>query len=685
MAKATANQNVKGEELLIARYSKLLNKKSTGGVEDMAKKLSEQRLSGAFQLIKDFALKNKLSGPYEAFEKPNKERDQFLFDYVNKALEAGYSELDVAMTIKKYRYAHRIKNFQETTKDQSAGEIVLSANPFRWFDLIEGGKTIVENGKLLNGTFGRRFITLSEDDPNIVMTNKKADILYIIAHDQHAEMPLPPFVMFASVAEKTNDVKEAGKLVTKRRELFEKEMQGLVHEHHFKMPDAHHDSTNKFRLICTVFNKETGELLVVNRNNIYGERFVDWVDRNLNDILSASDKQIEKIGQFVDKIGLAKMLGNPKHSKDYQPWEYLKSKLDELDLGGKGKVSNYKKALKVWRYAMLEVQKKNVQEYEQRWEKIKKVQDITNAIIRISCNDGRSFDTDIKLLAAILSEDEFQRLVSEESGIVQAMKKMFFTPHYKCGMLTAAHKIHLGLGELNKLLMEEYEANKELNKAGEDINPGYEFRRSTKNLRECFKSIIEDDTTLPYLNVADYLPASVKEEFKEFARTNGETTAQLEHKGLCELLYDLFVNTDDTTRSSFRRAMEVGIMNYASVTEMPSMPSATTVYKMIADYLGPEQKELDFAKVNSLVVEEIARTTLEKMLSLAKKHNINAEVEGMIESYATGQYLKIPLRPHNKVTLLDFHREDFFLDKLYTKEERVELGLENMMAVDMPY
>lgn len=680
----TTDQKLKGEALLVNRYAKLLNK--TGrGVEDMAKKINEQRLAGAFQLIKDFAVKKGLSGPYEAFEKPNKERDLFLFDYVNKALEAGYSELDIAMTVKKYRYAYRIKNFQETSKDQSAGEIVLSANPFRWFDLIEGGKTIVENGKLLNGTFGRRFITISEDDPNIVMTNKKADILYIIAHDQHAEMPLPPFIMFASVAEKTNDVKEASKLVTKRRELFEKEMQGLVHEHHFKMPDSHHDSTNKFRLICAVFNKETGELLVANRNNIYGERFVDWVDRNLNDILSASDKQIEKIGQFVDKIGLAKMLGNPKAAKDYQPWEYLKSRLDELDLGGKDKVSSYKKALKVWRYAMLEVQKKNVQEYEQRWEKIKKVQDITNAIIRISCNDGRSFDTDIKLLAAILSDEEFQRLVSEESGIIQAMKKMFFTPHYKCGMLTAAHKIHLGLDELNKLLLEEYELNKQLKADGEDINPEYEFRRSTKNLRECFKSIIEDDTTLPYLNVADYLPTSIKEEFKEFAKTNGKSMASMEHKGLCELLYDLFVNTDDTTRSSFRRAMEVGIMNYESETEVPSMPSASTVYKMIADYIGSDQAELDFAKINSLVVEEIARTTLDKMLSLAKKHNIGAEVEGMLESYATGQYLKIPARPSNKSALLNFNREDFFLDKLYTREELQELGLEDKMTVKMPY
>lgn len=674
----------KGEAALLRRYNLLL-KKNGGEVESMAKKRNEERLSGAFQLIKDFALKNGFSTPYEAFEKPNKERDQFLFDYVNKALEAGHNELQIALTIKKYRYAHRIKNFQETSKDQSAGEIVLSANPFRWFDLIEAGKPIVENGKLLNGTFGRRFITLSAEDPNIVMTNKKADILYIINHDQHAEMPLPPFVMFASVAEKTNDVKEAGKLVTKRRELFEKMMQGLVHDHHFKMPDAHHDSTNKFRLLCTVFNKETGELLVVNRNNIYGEKFTDWVGRNLNDILSASDGQIEKIRKFANSTGLVGMLKNPEASKDYSPWEYLNRQLGELDLGGKEKVSDYKKALKVWRYALLEVQRENVLEYQQRWEKIKKVQDITNAIIRISCNDGRSFDTDVKLLAAILSDDEFKRLVSEESGIVQAMKKMFFTPHYKCGMLTTAHKIHLGLGKLNNLLLDEFKSNKSLQTGGEDINPEYEFGRATKNLRDCFMSIIEDDTTLPYLNVADYLPASIKEEFKEFAKTNGETSKQLVHKEICGLLYNLFVNTDDTTRSAFRRAMEVGIMTYGSVTEMPAMPSATSVYGLISDYLGDDQKKLDFAKINSLVVEEIARTTLEKMISLAKQYNVDAEVEGMIESYATGQYLKIPRRPRTQEELLNLAREDFFLGKLYTKEELGELGLEEKIKVNMPY
>jgi hypothetical protein len=569
-------------------------------------------------------------------------------------------------------------NYVDTSRDQAAGAIFLS-NTVRvnWFEVFEGGIPIIENGKLLNGSFGRKMTckTCSTLD----VSNQVADTLYLPIHDQETGLPQATGIIFGAMARKEGDFEKRRDVVIRHRDKFTEDLPNVLPGgRQFKIPDETHGSTTKFRLLCVVFDKETGKLYAVSKKSKAKLEFHKWVDKNICDVLSASPEEVEKMKNFVSTPGgLLDQLRNPRNGDPgYRPWGDL---LEHF--GGK---PGYKQAVKHWRCAMLMRQMENISNYEKKWAKIRQTEEILEKVVKLACDDGRE-SGDIKVLAAVLTRKEFLSIIlDKKGGNGVAMEKLIASPHYICGMLTALYKIHRSFRRLDHRLEDER------------TNSEYEFGRK----KDFFNYLVNEvrkrkGPVSDNLILMDYLPTPVQAEYKKLrdagwpAPAHGAPTNH--DKELADLVHTLFVANNERMRSVLRRGLKTGLIEIGDEEQRLLMPAARAVHDRIDKYIEGEKAFTD-KQIISFVIEEVARNTVKNYSNwLREDPEKGIDMISWLSNDVNGQFTLIPRAPKSAEEMRDLSRQDYILTKMFRDDELALLKATNefskimdKIAIDMP-
>jgi hypothetical protein len=526
------------------------------------------------------------------------------------------------------------------------------------FEMLEGGKPIVEDGTLLNGVFGRMTTNYMKINETV------ADVLYLTSHALEKSLPQPAFIIFGGRCKHTADFEVEAADVLKIRKEFQKELGNLVVEkNRFKLSDPTHDTTIKFRLICTVWDAEKGELLVLGD----GKKplpFIKWVGLNLNDILSASNPQLDAIKQFANKEGgLLDQLRNPKSNHGgYTPWTSL---LEEVRKSGgitepilkEGDV--YRQAVKIWRYSTLMIAVEDTKQYQERWNELKALESILHTHPKLACDDGRQ-SGDVKVLGSIITYEEFLKMFVNSN---LSMETLRVVPHYKCGFLTATHNMHLMLERLKMAIMQETD--------------DFELNRKLNFFTERLKHITEEDGKGPveWRVLRDYLPQHLADELTAYM-TNKEPIIP-ENRKFVENLHSLFSAPEEKLRRVLRRGIVTGVMKMDE-GGFVQMPAARFVHKGMLSFFGDGYRQKFTAnQINNMVIEEVARWYEEKITAWMSELPADSQFKAkfFLDNFATGQAIVIPERPTKPADFENLTRQDYYLTREFSPKEVEALGL----------
>ena len=638
---------------------------------------------GASQYIKEFAKNAALPIPAAIFTLPKEKKEELLVQYVQEAVKQ-FDTLDIALSIFKWRYPAKILNYVPTNKDQAAGFLGLLATvKLSLYSIFEGDEPIVEDGKILNGGFARK--NNCRNPEHLEMANQVADTMYLPTHDQQHELPQASFIIFGAKCRTSEEFEKKKEIVVAYREAFKEQLGNtLIGKNQFKISDPKHNSTTKFRLLCTVFDMEKSRLMVVSDKNGEATPFTEWAPKNLNDILSASKGELAEIKAYAERPGgLLEQLMHPRNGDPaYRPWASLLEK-----------TGDYRKANKIWRYAMLQRQIAKVKEYEEvTWPKMKQVMEIMEAIIRMACNDGRE-PGDIKLLAAIASRKEFMDFFTGENAI--DMRMLLFTPHYICGMLTALHGMHNTFRRIEKI-QENLRHN-----PPEGVDGEFEYQRNMEFFQGLMDRIMaQKGPVSERLILRDYLPPYLQKEMNAYLsdldNNRSDGGEKTENRQIVEFLYDLLVNNDETLRSVVRRGFEARLLERDGVTGLPSMSAAKATYERLNSFFGEDYaKEFSKPQINSFVIEEAVRRALLNYSNWMQEvpEDRRVLIVPWLDNNINGQGTAIPVAPQSpqdyKPDDGKIMRKDFILNNWFSPQEREELfawepKLKAKLEINMP-
>ncbi|MDE1797939.1 MAG: hypothetical protein KGH63_00850 [Candidatus Micrarchaeota archaeon] len=605
----------------------------------------------AENVFASYAIRIGLDHPAKIFFLPAEDRDRHLSAIVEECVREGHKDLDIVSTIQKLRQPAKIERWHDVSRDQAAGEIVLAdTGKVDWFGLLEGGRPIVENGALLNGSFGRKLP--HKEAGELKVANEVADVLYLIRHAQEHDLPQAPWIIFGGKARGgpgSGEFEQAHAQAAAHRQKIERKVGNIVGTHQLQVGDLHHDDANKFRLVCMVFDVEAGQLYVVSSRKKSGqqpppERFEDWVARNINDVLSASDAEILSIRARVTRPGaLMDQLAGPGDSGGtFAPWHNLAQEVKaERRAAQNGSDAGwYAQAVKIWRYAIIARQIDNVRRYEENWAYLAGVQQKLQAVRKVACDDGRQ-SGDLKVFGGFLTRKEFKEALHYNTGLEQ----LEFAPHYKCGFLSAARDIHNTFRALDRGLRALPGGER---RAEPEPGAFSEYRRSLDYFAGLLQEVRKKDGPVAEaLVLRKYLPDGLKAEFNQFraelaakaARGQEAHEANIEElahghgheeeaggsaaghahapksdeRKLVELLYYAFIYNDETVRAVIRRAFDVGVFDRKRETGLLHMPAARKVYRTLGQlYPDGYPPEMTDGRINALVIEEAARRMNER-------------------------------------------------------------------------
>ena len=638
-----------------------------GGIPKSDRKTQLSQTS-ADQFFREFAAKRGFGLPAKIFFEKREKRIELLNEFCLEALKSGnFTPGQIADAIITWRYPAKISRYVDVSKDQAAIAIVLGiTSKVNLFDMMNGDVPIVENGKLLNGVFGR-FTT-----NHMIAEDTVADVLYLTEHALEHNLPQPPLLLFLGRTLANEDFEGERTRIVQARDGFEKELGNLIVERHrFKIPDPHHESTVKFRLLCTIWNCQTGRLMVTGRGMDTPIAFTDWVGSNLNDILSASDSQLNDLRNFSERSGLIEKLRNPRNGADgYAPWADLLKQVEQC--GGVTEpitppAGVYRQAVKIWRHATLQIAVENVKKYEANWENLRIIREILDADTKLACNDGRQ-SGGVKALAGILTEKEFRTIFGDHNPKTEILR---FVPHYGCGFLTATHQIHLTLQRLMMIIGREND---------------FEKKRMTKFFEMQFKRIAGEKKSAPvdWLSLRDYLPQHLKDELTAYVKGNG--TENPDNRKFVETLHSLFSGGDEKLRRVMRRGIETGIFEVDKKSGFVMMTAARTVHDGLYLSFGDEyHTRFSFNQINSLVIEEAARNAYESYRKWVRDmpNGKRLKLEFFMDNFQTGQATVVPEKPESPSDFGYLVRDDYYLSRL-TPQEVSALDLQKMMTWGIP-
>ncbi|PIT84903.1 hypothetical protein COU37_00055 [Candidatus Micrarchaeota archaeon CG10_big_fil_rev_8_21_14_0_10_45_29] len=675
----------------------------------------EARSANVAAILERIAQKNGLNSSYEIFEQDRTKNIKMQAEFVREARKSGCSDEKIGQEIERAQYPARIKNYKSMSVDQACAQEILGSDDINWADLLGGGKRIVENGISLGGTFAKlttpkdyediqcthNSSVLCNESSGIEVANEIADALYLLEHAQHANLPQAPYIIFAECSKGgEGDFDRAKRRATGHRLSFKRHLAGIVgnidYADHLKISDTAHGGTTKYRMLCTVFDEATGGLMVVSeKDNLDGSKkmpikFSDWIKTTdekgrfvkLRNLLSASDAELEEIMSIAHREGgLIEKLQTPANCEGYAPWNELREEI-KAQMREKNQDGNengwYKKACKVWKYALLIDSAQNSLWYEQNWKDIKLVNEVKKSFQTCVCDDSRQ-EGDVKVLAAFLTEFEFAHLVGEEG-----LKQIVFSPHYQCGFLSAAHQIHRSFERFWQILQNDLEHDK----------GGFsEYTRSIKFFCNLMQEIRRGSGPVTTVNVLkEYLPQFLVDELDEFLqdRANGATKHGTGgNRALVQFLFETFIDNREKMRAVIRRGIDSGVLEQASDSQFILMPAAKDIYGRLYTYFGDGyREEFSSEKINNLIIEEAARRKLAQYKEWIEKMGLEGQIEIIVrmENFYTGQYTKLPKKsPKSPQKLKNDSRKDYYLtdENLFTRQEVQDLGLNSCLEWKM--
>ena len=692
-------------------------------------KLNEQSFRSPDHLFKAMAKEAGYATPFHVFgyDKNKAEvsfstekRDQFLLEYVRQAVKnfdpaVGDNRLSVAETLAKYEYAAKVSNHVPVNKGQAPGEVVISLSTrINLTRMLEGEDRIIENGVLLNGTFGHRGAATDFDQLNI--GTLMADLAYLIDHSQEAELPLPTSIFITGKAYGKEDFEKARQVVTEFRNMLSACDPGFENAgRNYSVDDDVHAYSAKFRVVCLVFDMSKGELMVVSSDhNLEPVRYTDWAQRigdnskvdGLCELLSASAKDIQRFGEWAEKIGLEKMLREPKLGD--QPWKTLLSSLDKLTAEAdsnsqyadwmaimkdpfEAKANRYKLANKIWGYAMLKRQCRNIEAFEKEWKNVWEIDKLRQAIMRIGCDDGRE-ECDIAEFAGILTKKEFfhhlEHLTDEDGPM---LKKFDFFSHEGCGFVGDMMAFVKGFARLREMIESDYDEEKEI--FGLD-HARRERQKRIDYFSERLMLIIGSGESTDYslgpvamkLRFESRLPSALADEYRIYRGVYLEEdkkvrTAPLNKANheLTMFMHALFVGNPQKSRMALKRAadnehkvIEFDQSNF--VLKMPALDNVRNQMHQVLDNEKDIERVENSGGMRTLVTEELNRLVSARYGEWLKEWNDlhpdkRVELASMFETFSTGQRIEIPPRPSSAKEYLEPVRYDYVVKNSFTYDE----------------
>ncbi|MFA5108863.1 MAG: hypothetical protein WC492_05040 [Candidatus Micrarchaeia archaeon] len=731
--------NVKGQ---IPREKEIFGKKNGTSQEiTLAKTLALTENNASIRAIMDaVAAKYELNSPYEIFEQDRTAKVKLLAEYIRDARKAGYNDVEIYFELNRAEYPSKIKNYKSMNVDQACAQEILGSDEVDWTTLLGGDKDIIEGKKSLGGTFGKiatpkeyREIQCANnpaiscnENSGLEVSNEIADALYLLEHAQHANLPQAPYIMFGECAKGENgDFQAAKNRATSHRASFKKHLAGIVgnidRDNHLKISNTAHGGTTKYRMLCVVFCEKTGRLMVVSEsNNLDGSakkpvRFADWAkttDENgslikLNNLLSTNDAELHEIIGIASKPGgLLEKIREPQNDENYHPWkdleEYTKKEMRKKNADG-SEDGWYKRACKIWRYAIMIDRIENTLWYEKNWKDIKLIREIKDNARECVCDDSRQ-KGDVKVLAGFLTKKEFVNLVKElvekrdekatskiakiDEELAQAiLEYIIFRPHYGCGFMTGSHYVHNMFEMLGNVLKDAYK---------DEADSTYsEYKRSMQFFGNLMRQVSSGSGPVTQLNVLkDYIPKEYVNELDAYLkdRANGVINHHPnEKRELVQFLFEVFVDNREKMRAVIRRGTQetIGVLAQNSNTELIYMPAAKNVYSKLHEHYGDKYATL-FSKsqINNLIIEEAVRIMLSKYEQWIIEEGFDGKIKLLahMENFYTGQ---LTIIPPEKTTLGEFKnmtRKDFYLtnEDMFSKQEMYDLGLEDKMMWEIP-
>ncbi len=609
--------------------------------------------------FKDFAQKTGYSSAADIFEEKNRDkRATALHNYCVSASQNGYSPKEIAESITTWSYPSRIKSHQSTNMGQSPSLIVIGiTSKLAVSEIFLAGVKVIEDGQLINGVSGRT----TTNYPDAL--KKIADVNYFTELAPSHDMPPAAFIPILGRAAKTADLESESKQVILLRANLEDKLGNLmVGNHYYKIDDQTHDSTLKYRLLCIVWDSEQGKFFVVSGNIKRDNRkpeiaelktpapFSDWVARNMNDLISASDADIGKIDEFAMRTGLIQKLTAPGNGqKGFTPWSSLKEAVEQSG-GVYAPLASepvYRQASKVWRYALLKSMAANVIKYEGLWPALKKVEETLAVDMSVICDDSRQMGKlDMAGKLKILGPPtvhEFSEIFGRHNQHVNTLNMVF---HYNCGFLTAIHDISQSVQGLKKAILSETNE--------------FERNRKLEFFRVRFGQIADLEPwkgVTPQRITRDYMPFEDK------------------------TIYAIVSGSSEKYREIIKRGLDTGVLK-VDETGFFSMPAAQVVHDMLNSEEGRQKySHPTKSQIIAWTTDEVANEVGERLSAWNKKlpRGSRLNVRVIMETFDTGQLLEVPPRA-GSAGELTLQRTDLILTEKFSPEDLKLLGLEDKVT-----
>ena len=581
---------------------------STGGRTSVKAKEPKLGQKPLLDLLMDLVRERQLGTPINIFAMDRREKTETLLRFIDRAREEGHPDSAMRELVRAYKYANRLRIWQDTSKDQAPSAIVCSnTSALDWFDILEGGKPLIENGVLYNGIFGNRTSVHKGEDVDRIEDLTQA--LYIIKHGIAHNNPLPAYVMIGGRSRENVGFEKAVEHAQARFEKLKEDSERTpdpIYGTHMEFVNPHTDKIVKLPIMGMIYDKPTGKFHIIEfegREAGHPQDAVTWLSKpaNIAKLLGIEKRELERLRAeaFPELIGRPwseKLLKNPEYAQMAHSYETITR------------------------------HRKNLEEREADSENEIRLMAFLSARRKQTCVDSRQSGGHGRSLGAMMTREEMRETIDREE-----VEELQPTVHLKCGYLTTILGLHEAGRELGRIF----------SKKGKD--------------REELDAWIFLGTNMRRLMTGEY--AGTLAEADLFEQHMASLNVGLK---MHEILRSIFVLNDQLTRNALRHAYKNGVIEMTPA-RIPRMKAAAAVDRMIEKFGCENEVSPELYMV--LVTEEAAR----QMQANAPKDS-EKTTRVLVEEFRQGRTYEVPPQPRTRAELLESERTDAFLRILLPRD-----------------
>ncbi|MDO8339964.1 MAG: hypothetical protein Q7T16_04880 [Candidatus Burarchaeum sp.] len=581
----------------------------------------------------------------DIFSLSRDELASFLVEFIKKAQGEGYSDAEIWLDLRALKYANRLRIWLDTSKDQAPSVIVCSnTTTVDWFDVLEGGKPLISEGKLYNGVFGNWESVRNPEEVDCV--DDLTQTLYILNHGAQKGNPLPAYILFAGRS-KPAESEDSDATLEATVEQVRNRFRKFVADSE-KTPDNVCEFNN--RNCMMIWNPKTEKPVTIPILGIIYEeqnnRFhvlelgkedrapvdaVGWLSNpaNIAKMLGIGQKEFEKLRKDVfpdllGKIWEKKMAADPAHAQLAHSYEVITRQAENIVMREEESSDS------VWLRKFMRHKTKH------------------------GCVDSRQCGCNAKSLGAV----QEQHNVLAATRVNVNNKERQIVPHLKCGYLTTVLSLHQ-LGE------EMLQRIAEKRGKGKDWEERREILNARRFLAENMKRLFTGDYLGPLAN-ADL--------FKHYMGVLGVEKKSNAYKDFEKI----FLKNEQLTRAALRHAYENGVIEWdvnAPMTSVPVMKAAEAVEMMLLGFGFRREKRKEEKMENGEKKEEtvwwvrkegtaVQKIGSEHYMILVSEEFARWMHTGFMEEFKEGRIYQVPLKPENISEVMNTVREDKYIDRL---------------------